>query len=664
MFEKLLIANRGEIACRVARTAKRMGIPTVAVYSDIDRHALHVKQCTQAIPIGGATTLESYLDTGKILKAAEQSGATAIHPGYGFLSENAEFAEMCARNGITFIGPTARSIRIMGSKSAARQCMADAGVPVLAGYDGEDQSVSTLTREAGKTGFPLLIKAVSGGGGKGMRRVGKPEDFAGSLAAVQRESRSAFADERVILEKYLAEARHIEIQVFGDRHGNRVHLFERECSVQRRNQKMIEESPAAGMTGSLRHDMTEAAIACARSIQYIGAGTVEFLLAPDHSFYFMEMNTRLQVEHPVTEMVTGLDLVEWQILVAAGHALPCLQPDIPLSGHAIEARIYAENPEQEFLPTAGKVHYLEQPETNARTRVDTGVESGDEISVHYDPMIAKLVVWAGTRNEAVSSVARALRNYHVLGLDNNIPFLHRLVNHSAFKNGCYSTSFVENHIEELLAGPRHHFNRALMLAGSYFLLAGNQPNHLPDPNDSDRWSPWKHSDLWQNGLERHLSVFLEHRSETHTVRISTHAAGLRFDLPDESVEARFPEITAHRISLQTTAGKLTGVMAAAGSVLFLRHRNEHYRFRHVDRRFDGQPAVHSANSLNAPMPGSVVSISVNEGQTVTEGEPVMVIEAMKMEHQVRAPRPGKVHAIHFAEGDQVKEGQVLLEIGR
>ena len=662
MFEKLLIANRGEIACRVARTARQMGIPTVAVYSDIDRNALHVKRCTESVSIGGATALESYLDAGKILQAAEQSGATAIHPGYGFLSENAEFAEICARNDITFIGPAPRSIRIMGSKSAARQCMAGADVPVLAGYDGPDQSGPALTREAGNIGFPLLIKAVSGGGGKGMRRVGKPEDFAGSLASVQRESRSAFGDERVILEKYLAQARHIEIQVFGDRHGNWVHLFERECSLQRRNQKIIEESPAAGMTGSLRKDMTEAAIACAEAIRYVGAGTVEFLLAPDHSFYFMEMNTRLQVEHPVTEMITGLDLVEWQIRVAAGHPLPREQSEILLSGHAIEARIYAESPEQGFLPAPGKVHYLEQPETNAGTRVDTGVQSGDEISVYYDPMIAKLIVWAETRHEAVSGIAKALQDYHVLGLDNNIPFLQRLIHHSAFKNGNYHTRFVENHMEELLAGSRRDFNRALMLAGSYFLLAKNPPDPFPDPGHCDRWSPWKKNDLWHNGLKRNLSVVLEHRSESHTVRISSHSGGLLFHLPEESVEARLPEITAHRISLHTAGGKFTGVMATAGSVLFLRHRNEHYRFTHLDRRLGGPSTAHSANSLNAPMPGSVVSISVEEGQTVREGEPVMVIEAMKMEHQIRAPRPGKVRSIHFAEGDQVTEGQALLEI--
>ncbi len=662
MFEKLLIANRGEIACRVARTAKQMGIPTVAVYSDIDRNALHLKRCTQSVPIGGATALESYLDAGKILHAAEQSGATAIHPGYGFLSENAEFAETCARNGITFIGPAARSIRIMGSKSAARQCMTGASVPVLAGYDGPDQSTPGLTREAGNIGFPLLIKAVSGGGGKGMRRVGNPGNFAGSLAAVQRESRSAFGDERVILEKYLDEARHIEIQVFGDQHGNWVHLFERECSLQRRNQKIIEESPAAGMPGSLRQDMTEAAIACAKAIRYVGAGTVEFLLPPDHSFYFMEMNTRLQVEHPVTEMVTGLDLVEWQIRVAAGHPLPCQQPAIPLSGHAIEARIYAESPEQGFLPTPGKVHYLEEPETNAGTRVDTGVQSGDEISVYYDPMIAKLIVWAGTRNEAISSIAKALQDYHVLGLDNNIPFLQRLIHHSAFKNGDYHTRFVENHMEELLAGSRRHFNRALMLAGSCFLLARNPPDPLPDPGHCDHWSPWKKNDLWQNGLKRTLSIVLEQGSERHTVGISNHPGGLLFHLPGENVEARLPDITAHRVTLHTAGGEFTGVMAAAGSVLFLRYRNEHYRFKHIDRRFDGPSTVDSAHSLNAPMPGSVVSISVGEGQTVMEGEPVMVIEAMKMEHQIRAPRPGKVRSIHFAEGDQVTEGQALLEI--
>ena len=475
--QKLLIANRAEIACRVARTAKRMGIDSVAVYSDVDCAALHVKQCDESVALGGVTAGESYLDSDKILLAAKRCGAQMIHPGYGFLSENADFAEQCNQAGITFIGPSPDSIRIMGSKSAARRAVASANVPVLPGYDDEQQDDEYLQQRANEIGYPLLIKAVAGGGGKGLRMVEARADLLPALASVRRESRSAFADDRVMLEKFLPVARHIEVQVFADQHGNIVHLYERDCSMQRRHQKIIEESPAVGMTNDLREQMTRAAVECARAVDYMGAGTVEFLLAPDNAFYFMEMNTRLQVEHPVTEMVTGQDLVEWQIRVASGESLPCSQSQLSLSGHAIEARIYAENPAQQFLPATGTVHFIHHPDDRADDRVgdqtgirvDTGIKAGDVIGHHYDPMISKLIVCGKSRQDALHKITLALADYQILGVHHNISFLDKLINHRLFQNGATETRFVEKHYRELIESAVIDFDPVLALACCYEL---------------------------------------------------------------------------------------------------------------------------------------------------------------------------------------------------
>ncbi len=447
---KLLIANRGEIAVRIARTARRLGIRTVAVYSDADAHAAHVAACDEAVHIGGPRPQESYLRTEVILEAARRTGSDAIHPGYGFLSENAQFAADCARAGVTFVGPSPEAIAAMGSKSAAKALMERAGVPLTPGYHGERQEADYLLEEARRIGFPVLIKAVSGGGGKGMRRVAAAGEFTAALASCRREAAASFNDDRVLVEKYVEPARHIEVQVFGDTQGNVVYLFERDCSVQRRHQKVIEEAPAPGMTAERRRQMGEAAVAAARAVNYTGAGTVEFIAAPDGAFYFMEMNTRLQVEHPVTEMITGLDLVEWQLRVAAGEPLPLRQSELAIHGHAIEARIYAEDPAREFLPSIGTLVHLAMPATSAGLRIDTGVREGDEITPYYDPMIAKLIAHGGTRDEAIARLRAALAEYQVVGVHTNIEFLHRLTGAASFTLAHLDTALIERERAHLL----------------------------------------------------------------------------------------------------------------------------------------------------------------------------------------------------------------------
>jgi 3-methylcrotonyl-CoA carboxylase alpha subunit len=489
MFGKILIANRGEIACRVIRTVRGLGIDTVAVYSDADRDALHVSMADEAVRIGEAAPRESYLRGDRIIEACKATGAQAVHPGYGFLSENAEFARLCQQNGIVFIGPPARAIEAMGSKSAAKSIMDRAGVPLVPGYHEEDQAPSRLSRAAKEIGFPVLLKAVAGGGGKGMRLVRQAAEFDEALAAARREAASSFGNDDMLVEKYLAQPRHVEVQVFCDRKGNAVYLFERDCSVQRRHQKVIEEAPAPGVTAELRRQMGEAAVRAAQAIEYEGAGTVEFLLDEGGSFYFMEMNTRLQVEHPVTEMITGQDLVEWQLRVAAGEGLPLKQDELGIRGHAFEARIYAEDPDHDFLPATGILSYLQPPDENEHVRVDTGVLQGDEVSVYYDPMIAKLVVWDENRKRALSRLARALSEYRVSGLRTNISFLYNLATSKPFRDAELDTHFIEKHHDMLFHESEHDRVQDLPLASLYLLLRLEQATRAR-AGSSDPWTPW------------------------------------------------------------------------------------------------------------------------------------------------------------------------------
>jgi 3-methylcrotonyl-CoA carboxylase alpha subunit len=622
MFGKLLIANRGEIACRIARTAQRLGIRTVAVYSDADADAAHVKACDEAVHIGGARPQESYLRGDVILDVARRTGAEAVHPGYGFLSENADFARACAKAGLVFIGPSPEAIAAMGSKSAAKALMEKAGVPLTPGYHGDRQEPEHLLAEAGRIGFPVLIKAVAGGGGKGMRRVDRAEDFAAALASCRRESQSSFGDDRVLVEKYVSPARHIEVQVFGDKYGEMAYLFERDCSVQRRHQKVLEEAPAPGMTEERRRRMGEAAVAAARSVKYTGAGTVEFIAAPDGAFFFMEMNTRLQVEHPVTEMITGLDLVEWQLRVAAGEPLPLRQEQLAIRGHAIEARIYAEDPERDFLPSIGRLAYLATPETSADVRIDTGVRQGDEISPYYDPMIAKLIVHGATRAEAVARLRVSLDRFHVAGVQTNVEFLGRIATSNSFVQPQLDTALIAREQAHLLPHAEPPPDAVWQLA------AWRALTFLPADE-----SPWSDRDGWRLGVSAERSVILRWRD-------TQRALTLRF--AERAVPV--PGADAFRAA--------DAVHVFLGSV--------HHVFRIVDSYLPAADAVDHHGGLVAPMPGRIIAVNVGTGEKVARGAPLIVMEAMKMEHTVTAPAAGTVERILCTVGEQVKEGMELL----
>jgi 3-methylcrotonyl-CoA carboxylase alpha subunit len=660
MFDKILIANRGEIACRVIRTARRLGIRTVAVYSDADAGAMHVAMADEACHIGPSPAKESYLRPELVIAAAVKSGCRAVHPGYGFLSENAEFAEACQAAGLVFIGPPVAAIRAMGSKSAAKKIMAEAVVPLVPGYHGDDQDPALLQSSADSIGYPVLIKASAGGGGKGMRVVWEAGAFADALAAAKREALSGFGDDRVLLEKYLTKPRHVEIQVFADNHGNAVHLFERDCSIQRRHQKVLEEAPAPGMTPVLREAMGSAAVAAARAIGYAGAGTVEFLLDEDGSFYFMEMNTRLQVEHPVTEMITGQDLVEWQLRVASGEALPCRQEELAISGHAIEARIYAEDPARDFLPATGDLTHLRTPEAGTHVRIDTGVRQGDTVSIHYDPMIAKLIVWDTDREGAVRRLRLALADYQVVGVTTNLPFLAAVASHPAFAAPDLDTGFIERHKETLFPEARPASSRILALASLDVLLRRNQEAELTAAAAADRWSPWHQTTGWQmNGDNHHVLTF---RDFDASVSITAHyrPGGYLLDLPDGPllVQGRLDQNGDLLADLGGARIKAT-VVRHGSELAIVSHGSSHRLTLHDPLAHLGEEEG-EGGSLTAPMPGKILAVLVTEGTRVEKGTPLVIMEAMKMEHTITAPRTGIVTELFFPAGAVVNEGAVLL----
>ncbi len=670
MFRKLLIANRGEIACRVIRTARRMGIATVAVYSDADATALHVTLADQAMRLGPAPARQSYLNLEAVIAAARATDAGAIHPGYGFLSENAEFAEACAAAGIVFIGPPPAAIRAMGSKSEAKMFMEQAGVPLLPGYHGTGQNPEVLRRAAAEIGYPVMLKASAGGGGKGMRRIAAEAEFDDALAGARREALAAFGDERMLVEKYLERPRHIEMQVFADAHGNAVHLFERDCSIQRRHQKVLEEAPAPGMAEDRRREMGAAAIAAARAVGYVGAGTVEFIVAQDGGFYFMEMNTRLQVEHPVTEMVTGLDLVEWQIRVAAGAPLPLSQADITLSGHAIEARVYAEDPARDFLPATGRLAHLRPPVAGARLRVDSGVRAGDEIGIHYDPMIAKLIVHGETRADAVARLAAALAAYQVAGVDTNLAFLRQVAGHPAFAAAEIDTGFIERHRDALLEPSPDASDRVLALACVAILLHRAAEACRAAAASDDPGSPWHRVDGWRlNGAGHDLLRFAEN-GRSLAVAVRYDGAGWHLALPGGAVAARGRILAGEegwldlRADLDGAQHQATAVWQAAsraGQVLTLFVEGAAYSLTPVDLAGAGHADDAAPPHLAAPMPGRIVQLLVAAGATVCRGQPLLVLEAMKMEHTVKAPADGVVRGLRYAAGDLVEEGAELCD---
>jgi len=659
MFTKILIANRGEIACRVASTARRMGIRSVAVYSAADAGARHVALCDEAVPIGPAEASASYLRGEHIIAAAVATGAQAIHPGYGFLSENAGFAEACAGAGLVFIGPPAAAIRAMGSKSAAKTLMALAGVPLVPGYHGARQEADFLQAEADRIGYPVLLKASAGGGGKGMRVVERSADFGAALASCQREASSAFGDDQVLVEKYLARPRHIELQIFADTHGNCIHLFERDCSVQRRHQKVLEEAPAPGMPAERRAAMGAAAVAAARAVNYVGAGTVEFIANQDGSFYFMEMNTRLQVEHPVTEMITGTDLVEWQLRVAAGQPLPRTQQQLAIHGHALEARIYAENPDKGFLPAIGTLRHLVLPpavqfETGASgahgvpapVRIDAGVRAGDSVTPFYDPMLAKLVVWGADRNEALARMSQALAACQVVGLATNVAFLRRLVDSAAFSSAELDTGLIERHRDELFPAQPPVPPAALALAVVALLASERQAGG----------DPWDDPHGWRlNGSLTRTLTFAADDTSIHTTLVYQPGGWL---LDQTALTQTASDGAA--FSLLLGGQVVRGTVYHDGPLFHVFSGGQHYTLRHDDPLARTGAAELAGGRLTAPMPGKVVAVLIVRGQRVRQGEALIIMEAMKMEHTIAAPHDGTVEDILYAVGDQVADGAPLL----
>ncbi len=659
MFSKILVANRGEIACRVIRTAKRMGIATVAVYSEADRDAAYVAMADEAVAIGPAPARQSYLDGDRIIQAALTSGAEAIHPGYGFLSENADFAEACAAASLVFIGPPAAAIRAMGGKSAAKALMAVADVPLVPGYHGDDQSPTILASEAMKIGYPVLIKASAGGGGKGMRIVAKAEDFAAELAAARREALAAFGDERMLVEKYLARPRHVEVQVFADNHGNCHSLFERDCSIQRRHQKVIEEAPAPGLTQAMRKRMSEAAIACARAIGYSGAGTVEFLLDADGNFYFMEMNTRLQVEHPVTEFITGLDLVEWQVRVAAGEFLPDNWADLKIQGHAIEARLYAEDPDHGFLPSIGRIGHLILPGRDGHVRIDSGVRAGDAITVHYDPMIAKLIVWDVDRPTAVRRLRAALHETAVTGVTSNTGFLARLSGLPDFEAADLDTGFIARN-EAGLRSDRTPDGTMTAMAAVGFLLAHKADIQRRAMATADPHSPWAMTNGFRLNRPARQGLQLIIAGKPLEVDVLFLQRGFEIGIGGETVSAEGRLAEDGRLSTTIGGRKRTGYFLPNGDGFDLVVDGTVHHVTTLDLAGFAAPEA-STGGLAAPMPGVIRAILTDAGNRVEAGEALVIMEAMKMEHTIRAPAAGLVVTLNCAEGAMVEAGTVLVD---
>ncbi|XP_067217264.1 methylcrotonoyl-CoA carboxylase subunit alpha, mitochondrial isoform X1 [Linepithema humile] len=670
-ISKILIANRGEIACRIVKTAKKLGVKTVAVYSEADRNSMHVEQADEAHYIGPAQSSQSYLRQDKIISVAKQAKCEAIHPGYGFLSENTEFAELCQKENIIFIGPPANAIRDMGIKNTSKAIMTKAGVPIIEGYHGEDQTNETLLAEAKKIGFPLMIKAVRGGGGKGMRIAPKESDFAEALESARTESEKAFGDSAVLLEKYVVEPRHVEVQVFADKHGNAVYLFERDCSVQRRHQKVIEEAPAPGISQKLRQELGEAAVRAAKAVGYVGAGTVEFIMdRHNHSFYFMEMNTRLQVEHPVTEAITGLDLVEWQLRVASGEELPLKQEQIVLNGHAFEARIYAENPRNGFLPGAGQLSYLRPPQVTDNVRVETGVRQNDEVSVHYDPMIAKLVVWGKDRNEALSVLRSKLNEYNIAGLDTNIEFIKDICANPKFQNGEVHTGFIEENFEQLF--PKLHISNEVLIQGALASILYEDIDSLSTSLETKNpFSPF--------AVE--IGFRLNH--------VLKHTFQFNIENENNIVEVKYtePDVYLMRVNrlgpwrkvigtLKRTDGvselvtDIDGIISKARTVKL----NDKLHIFTKDREWQlvipapkfitavTSQAEQNLYTALSPMPGLVDKIFVSKGDAIKKGDSLLVIIAMKMEHIIKASTDGIVEDILCSTGDNVVKNKLLVKL--
>jgi len=662
MISSLLIANRGEIACRVIATARAMGLKTIAVYSEADAQALHVKAADEAHYLGPSPASESYLRQDLIIDIARKSGADAIHPGYGFLSENAAFARACNEADIVFVGPPADAITAMGLKDRAKALMEEAGVPVVPGYHGDNQDTDYLARKAEEIGYPVLIKAVAGGGGKGMRRVDAAEDFAKALAAAQREAKAAFGDDHVLIEKFVARPRHIEVQVFADAHGNAVHLFERDCSVQRRHQKVVEEAPAPGMPEDMRAAMGKAACDAARAIGYRGAGTVEFItdasdgLRADR-FYFMEMNTRLQVEHPVTEMITGQDLVEWQLKVAAGEPLPLAQGDVGISGHALEVRLYAEDPDKQFFPSTGPLKHFSLPEEGSGLRIDAGVTQGDNISIYYDPMIAKLITWGDTRDQARLQLIRAVESVQVTGVTTNAGFLRDVLSHPVFAAGEMDTGFIDAHSSDLVGTNSEPTPGDVLMAGLALAIA--RAGESGTPVSEDPHSPWNDTSGWRLSGTAHETLHLVRRDTDHAVDVTYTASGVEASVGDLSGAAgelgSGPEFQATIGGVRRSAG-----VHIEGRTVSLMRGGRSWQFVSPDPLDVASADAAASGGVSAPMTGKITQVWVKPGDRVSRGAPLIALEAMKMEHTLAAPADVAVAEVLAGPGDQVEGGALLV----
>ncbi|MFC4699507.1 acetyl/propionyl/methylcrotonyl-CoA carboxylase subunit alpha [Glaciecola siphonariae] len=673
MINKILIANRGEIACRVIRTAKRLGLSTVAVYSQVDANAQHVQMADEAVLLGPAQATLSYLKADVILDIARNLNVDAIHPGYGFLSENADFSQACKDNDIVFIGPGPDAIRAMGSKSAAKTIMEKANVPLVPGYHGDNQDPDFLHEQAKKMGYPVLLKAAAGGGGKGMRQVWEDADFYAALEAAKREAQAGFGDQHMLIEKYLTQPRHVEIQVFCDNQGNGVYLFERDCSVQRRHQKIIEEAPAPNMPTDIRHKMGEAALKAAKAIGYSGAGTVEFLLDSDGRFYFMEMNTRLQVEHPVTEMVTGEDLVEWQIHVANDMPLPKSQDELSLNGHALEARIYAEDPDNDFLPQTGLLSYLQPPQGDG-IRVDTGVEQGDEVSIYYDPMIAKLIVHGKDRQQALAKLVSALHSYHIVGVNTNIEYLLRVAQSEAFVLANLTTDFVERHSEALEADNDPLETHIQALIG--FMALQSKLAHRDTSNAAMQSTAFSDFSGFRLNHHEKQAISFAHRDTQYSLsamRVDANTWSMQVDdesllctglIHSSSLNPVGDAATVLKASVQVgiLQMQVSAVLSDSGKNINIYTHDQRFDIQLAQSDFGDDEHASSAGGILAPMNGTLVGMLVKPGDKVSKGDAVAIVEAMKMEHALKAPFDARVKACFFAAGERVDGGVVLLEL--
>ena len=674
MFDRVLIANRGEIACRIIDTARRLGIRTVAVYSEVDVDALHVRLADEAYPIGGAAAADSYLRVDTIVGVARHSGAQAIHPGYGFLSENPTFAEACATADIAFVGPPAEAIRAMGAKDQARRIMQDAEVPVVPGYHADNRDLKIMITQARLIGFPIMVKAVAGGGGRGIRVAERELDLTEAIAAARREAQSAFGDDRVLIEKLVQRPRHIEVQVFTDTRGNAVHLYERDCSVQRRHQKVIEEAPSPAVSPALRAELGETAIAAAQAIGYVGAGTVEFIVDREGTYYFMEMNTRLQVEHPVTEMITGLDLVEWQLRVAAGEALPLPQESIPLYGHAVEARLYAEDPAHDFLPVTGTLSRLRLPVepgstpagTRVAARVDCGVVEGDSVSPHYDPMVAKLISWGRDRTEAVRALSAALSVTQIGGITTNLAFLGAILRHPAYGMNEVDTGFIERHREDLIPLPTPAPALALALVALSVLLERRRTAAIATAHSGDPHSPWSTADGWRLNDDAHDTITVIDNGAPVAIGVRGGPHPLWLNLPDGEVEADGSlsadgRLRATVAGIAVNATTFRETLSLGGERITISVQESTWHFGLDDPLAVTVSDEGESGWLTAPMPGRIVRVLADDGAKVQRGTPLMILEAMKMEHTITAPAAGHVEHFNFALGDWVSEGEVLVD---